>query len=192
MTPPMRLQTFPAIVAAVLAVVPSWTAQAGLPPTQPLPLPGAEDTLPAGELSAVLEAVARTAFDTPQSWAAELRARRVTIGGRAYLVVRGTDLLCGGTGACQTWLFARRDGRWADLMADEAPIADGLFVVTHLSHGLHDLVASAPISAGRSRYEVLAFDGRAYRRTRCYEAGVTDRGGPAPDARGAPCGGRLR
>jgi len=37
--------------------------------------------------------------------------------------VRGTNLLCGTTGNCQTWVFRSVNGRWASLF-EEGPLAE--------------------------------------------------------------------
>ena len=96
-----------------------------------LPIPRAKNTLaPAGirgrDLASLVAQISSTAFDTPASWSSELRARNIRAGGERFLVIRGTDLLCGGTGACQTWLFQRRASHWLNVIAGEPPVADWL------------------------------------------------------------------
>jgi hypothetical protein len=66
--------------------------------------------LAASELTQILEQVASTSYDTPDSWPKELCIRRVSLGSVDGLVLQGTDLLCGATGNCQTW-YSGETGR---------------------------------------------------------------------------------
>ena len=125
--------------------------------------------LPAAELKQIFDQIEQTSFDVPDSWTAELRLRRMPIAGSDGLVVRGTALLCGGTGNCQTWLFRRSNAAWVNLFEGEAPIIASLGFRRHASHGIPDLVATAPVSAERSTYVVYAFDGEVYRPGACYD-----------------------
>jgi hypothetical protein len=139
-----------------------------------IPLPADTDDiaaakLPPAEVKQILDQVEETSFDTPDSWQAELRLRRVPIAGGDGLVVRGTALLCGGTGNCQTWLFRRSNGAWAKMFDGEAPIVAGLGFGRHVSHEIPDLIATAPLSASASTYFVYVFDGTVYRADACYE-----------------------
>jgi len=73
---------------------------------------GVNETINAAKLSAsevreIITGVERSAYDTPDSWGKELRVRRVDLGSGPGLVVRGTSLLCGSTGNCQTWVFSQ-------------------------------------------------------------------------------------
>ncbi|HEX7970175.1 MAG TPA: hypothetical protein VF502_18270, partial [Stellaceae bacterium] len=67
------------------------------------------------EVKQIFDQVEQTSFDTPDSWETELRLRRLPIAGGDGVVVRGTALLCGGTGSCETWLFRRANGAWANM-----------------------------------------------------------------------------
>jgi hypothetical protein len=105
-------------IALALTALLAGSAVAGELETTPLPLPREQDTpaaagLPPPQLQQILDRIAETSFDTPDSWEAELRLRRGALGPAPGLVVRGTALLCGGTGNCQTWLF-----RFADYVFD--------------------------------------------------------------------------
>lgn len=120
----------------------------------------------------VVGQVAATSFDTPPSWPSELRARRVRLGGRSALLVAGSDLLCGGTGACEMWVFYRSGGHWRNAFAGQAPIVVGFSISSHSANGLPDLVATTPLGAGRDRVAVFAFDGAIYRQQRAYESGA--------------------
>jgi len=140
----------------------------------PIPLPSDKDDIAASALSPVeakqiRDQAEQTSFDTPDSWAAELRLRRLPIAGGEGIVVRGTALLCGGTGNCETWLFRRTKGGWANMFDGEAPVISSLGFGRHVSHGLPDLIAAAHLSASTSTYFVYVFDGTVYRADACYE-----------------------
>ena len=142
-----------------------------------IPLPTDKDDiaaagLPPAEAKQLLDQVEQTSFDTPDSWQAELRLRRLPIGGGGGLVVRGTALLCGGTGNCETWLFRRSNGAWATMFDGEAPVISSFGFGRHISHEIPDLIATAPLSASTSTYLVYVFDGRVYRADTCYEVEV--------------------
>jgi hypothetical protein len=155
----------------------------------PLPPPRENDTVAAARLSPrdvqqILAEVEKTSYDVPDSWQTELRMRRVSLGGNEALIVRGTEMLCGATGNCETWLFRRAKGRWVNLFVGEAPVVATVGVARHESHGLPDLVATAHLSANTGSYVVYAFDGRVYRQAGCYE--VLDHATQAP--RKTACG----
>jgi hypothetical protein len=81
-----------------------------------IPVPSDKDDiaaakLPPAEVRQILDHVEQTSFDVPDSWPTELRLPRMSIAGSDGLVVRGTALLCGGTGNCQTCCFAGRMAR---------------------------------------------------------------------------------
>src|SRR5882724_6976050 len=80
----------------------------------------ANETFPAAKLTAaeqkeIIDQVESTSFDAPDSWETELRVRRVSLGESDGLVIRGTHLLCGGTGNCETWVFRNSQGKWLNL-----------------------------------------------------------------------------
>jgi hypothetical protein len=132
-----------------------------------------QETLPAAPLSAgdideIIGQVEETSFDTAEDWHAELRARRLRLGDGDGLLVRGTRLLCGGTGNCQTWLFRRVEGKWRGLFADQAPIGEGIAFAGERHGGLPDVVIDAHVSASASERTVFAFDGRFYRAAKCF------------------------
>ena len=139
-----------------------------------IPLPTDKDNFAAAKLSAdelqqILDQVEQTSFDRPDSWPAELRLRRVPIAGGEGLIVRGTAMLCGGTGNCQTWLFRRSDGAWTTMFDGEAPVIASVGFGRHVSHDVPDLIATAPLSAATSTYVAYVFDGKVYHRSACYE-----------------------
>src|SRR5437868_516233 len=91
---------------------------------------GASETFLAAKLTLaerkqIIRQVEGTAFDAPDSWTAELRVRRLSLGQSAGLLIRGTRLLCGGTGNCQTWVFRRAHGTWLNVFEHDAPIGSG-------------------------------------------------------------------
>jgi hypothetical protein len=124
--------------------------------------------LAASELTQILEQVASTSYDTPDSWPKELCIRRVSLGSVDGLVLQGTDLLCGATGNCQTWVFRRDGAKWMSLFRDQAPIASGFGFDTQVSHGVRNLVLASTTSAETTAYTVFAYNGRAYLPKRCY------------------------
>ena len=78
---------------------------------------GPKDTFAAARLSAtevrqIIAGVEQLAYDTPDSWSEELRAKRVNLGSSPGLVLQGTKLLCGGTGNCQVFVFRNANNRW--------------------------------------------------------------------------------
>jgi hypothetical protein len=168
-----------ALTAALLALTAGYPA-AACEAAQALAMPGSDDTFAAAglrrpELAKLFAEVARTAFDTPESWTSELRVRRIESGGESYLIVRGTDLLCGGTGACELWLFIRRGGRWSNAIADEAPVVEWVCFGADSSHGRRDLIA---VTGGC--LATYRFDGHAYRVASTGRGPACGQGGPAP------------
>jgi hypothetical protein len=148
--------------------------------TSPLPLPRATDSVAAAKLGSVeiaqiLSEVEKTSFDVPDRWEEELRLRRIPFAGGEGLIVRGTKMLCGGTGNCETWLFRRTNGSWLNLFGGEAPLLAGVGLRPHESNGLPDLVGTAHVSAQTRSEVVYVFDGSLYRANECYE--VTEAGG---------------
>lgn len=160
---------------------------------KPLPLPSNTDTfVESGLRSAarkeIFENVALTAYDTPESWDAELRVRRETLGPWHVAVVRGTSRLCGATGNCQTWVF-RLDGKhWINVIAaGQAPIVDGLSLTRAGRNRPWRLVTRTRISAQESRFAEYRFDGRLFQRTRCLVSAVDSAGQAKGEERDAPC-----
>jgi hypothetical protein len=122
------------------------------------------------EANGILRQIEETSLDYPDSWRSELRLRRVSLGDTDGLVVRGTKLLCGGTGNCQTWIFRQRsNGRWVTMFQRQAPIISAFGFADHTSRGIRDLVTLADASAETRSYIVFAFDGKFYREAECYE-----------------------
>src|SRR5262245_50658885 len=86
-----------------------------------------KDTLSAAKLSPqerrqILAVVDESAYDTPDSWDEELRAKRIDLGGSPGIVLRGTNLLCGATGNCQLFVLRKANNSWVSLFGrEEAP-----------------------------------------------------------------------
>lgn len=120
--------------------------------------------LPAPELKQIISAVEATAFDSPDSWEKELRARRISLGSEPGLVLQGSDLLCGGTGNCQVFVFRRVGKDWVSLFAaEQAPVIEGFSFGPEARNGIKDLHVIANSSAQKSTHVTYRFDGKFYR-----------------------------
>jgi hypothetical protein len=144
--------------------------------------------LSSNEANGILKQIEETSFDYPDSWQSELRVRRLSLGDRDGLVVRGTRLLCGGTGNCQTWVFRQQaNGRWVSMFQRQAPIISAFGFADHTSRGIRDLVTLAHASAETSSYKVFAFDGNFYREAECYELSGRENDAAKWRSRKQPC-----
>lgn len=123
--------------------------------------------VPQLEVRQIVTQVEKSSFDRPKSWENELRVRRVALGASEVLIIRGSDLLCGATGNCQTWVFLHRRGQWIDLFPSQAPMASGLGFEERGSLGLKDAVTVTALGPDMDRYTVWRFDGRVYRAVEC-------------------------
>jgi len=138
---------------------------------QPAGSPGAGDTpqsiglLPA-EIQQIVTAIEPNAFDTPASWTDELRAARVDLGSGPGLILRGSRLLCGGTGNCQVFVLRKVKDRWVSLFGDRQAIADTIRFGPGATNGIKDLTVTANLSASGSSRVTYTFDGRIYRARR--------------------------
>ncbi len=120
--------------------------------------------LPAAELKQIISAVEAIAFDSPNSWEKELRARRISLGSAPGLVLQGSDLLCGGTGNCQVFVFRRVGKDWLSLFqAQQAPVVEGFTFGPEARNGIEDLHVIANSSAQKSTHVTYRFDGKFYR-----------------------------
>lgn len=130
---------------------------------------GPKDTFAAAGLTAkevreITDGVEQSAYDTPDSWASELRVRRVDLGSFPGMVVRGTKLLCGGTGNCQTWVFRKAAGKWVSMFGgDQAPLADSFQFGPTSTGGVKDFTITGNSSAEDSHRVIYKFDGKLYR-----------------------------
>lgn len=116
------------------------------------------------EIQEVIAVVERSAYDTPDSWTKELRVRRVDLGVTPGLIVRGTSLLCGATGNCQTFALRKSNGHWVSLFQDnQTVIADTFTFGPGVAHEIPDLTVTANSSADAERRVRFRFDGRFYR-----------------------------
>ena len=123
--------------------------------------------LSASELKQVIAGVEAAAFDSPDSWEKELVARRISLGAAPGLVLQGTNLLCGGTGNCQIFVFRKVGQDWAPLFAsEEAPVVEGFSFGPEATRGIKDLHVQANNSADKSASGTYRFDGKFYRAAR--------------------------
>ena len=152
------------LAAAVFAFPPSADWLPALRDTETL----SAARLTAAEERDILDQMERTSFDVPDSWTQEIRIRRVSLGAVEGLVVRGSYLLCGGTGNCQTWIFRRVGGRWRDAFASTAPIAASVGI-GRTSAPTKDVFLTANTSADAQSWTRYRFDGRRYRAVESYD-----------------------
>jgi hypothetical protein len=124
------------------------------------------------ERKQIIEQVENTSFDAPDSWATELRVRRVSPGQWDGLLIRGSKLLCGGTGNCETWLFRRTSGRWLNMFEQEAPMVSGFAFEQETSGGIKNFLVSANSSAAKESRTLFKFDGKVYRQSECYDVSI--------------------
>lgn len=163
---------FTAVV--VWCVGPLFVGSQGPPSFAPVTELNADETFNSATLTAVerkqiLDQVEATSFDIPDSWDKELRVRRISLGQTDGLIVRGTQLLCGGTGNCQTWIFRWSSRQWLNMFARQAPIASKVAFEQRASSGVRNLLVSANISAAEATRILFVFDGKMYRQTECYD-----------------------
>ena len=128
--------------------------------------------LTAAEQTQIIDQVTSTSFDTPDSWDTELRVRRISLGQSDGLIVRGTRLLCGGTGNCETWVFYRSADKWLNLFEQEAPIVSKFRFEQQANESIRDFLVSANTSATGETRVLFKFNGKAYRKSECYEVWV--------------------
>ena len=129
----------------------------------------AKDTWAAAKLSKqeiqqITAAVENSVFDTPDSWEQELLVRRVGLGAAPGVIAQGTELLCGGTGNCQIFIFRKADGKWVSLFKSDAPIAESFELGPSLTHSIKDLSVSANEGEGKDGRAVYKFDGQFYQK----------------------------
>jgi hypothetical protein len=156
----MKLGAVLIMNAVLICAIPGWPQMQSL---------GAKDTFVASRLSAkeihqVVEEVEQSAYDTPDSWQNELRVKRVDLGASTGIMVRGSDLLCGGTGNCQTWVFRKTNDKLVSLFPkDHVPIAESFRLGPHMTAGVKDFSIFANSSAEGGQTVTYKFDGKFYR-----------------------------
>jgi hypothetical protein len=129
---------------------------------------GAADTFAAAkltkkEITQLIPVLQQLAYDIPDSWNTELRAWRVDLGNRPGLVLEGTNLLCGGTGNCQIFVFRNVNEQWVSLFQAEAPIGDTFTFGPDTTNGIKDLNVASNQSAQTEHRARYRFDGQFYR-----------------------------
>ena len=131
---------------------------------------GLKDTLAAAKLSSkeiseIITGVELSAYDTPDSWTDELRAKRVDLGANPGIALEGAKLLCGGTGNCQIFVLRKMDGHWISLFGDQqAPIGESFQFGPGITRGIKDLTVITNSSAESGQGVTYKFDGKAYRK----------------------------
>jgi hypothetical protein len=120
--------------------------------------------LSAKEVQEIVEEVEQSAYDTPDEWKKELRARRVDLGNNPGMMVQGSKLLCGGTGNCQTWVFRKADNKWVSLFPNDlVPIAESFRLGPGITYGIKDFTIVTNSSAEAGQTVTYMFDGKFYR-----------------------------
>src|SRR6185437_8702566 len=102
--------------------------------------------LTAAEQEQIINQVENSSFDVSDSWETELRVRRISLGQANGLIIRGTRLLCGGTGNCETWVFRQSSEKWLNMFEQQAPIVSALGFEQEASGGIKNLLVSANTS----------------------------------------------
>jgi len=128
--------------------------------------------LTAAERKQIIDQVEKTSFDVPDDWESELRVRRVPLGRTDGFVIRGTRLLCGATGNCETWVFRRDQGNWVNLFEEEGPIVSEFGFDQETTNGIKNFLVSAHFSGTKENQILFKFDGRFYRPSECYDVSV--------------------
>ena len=130
---------------------------------------GPKDTLAAAQLSPketrqIISAVEQSAYDTPDSWSSELRAKRIDLGNSQGLVLQGSNLLCGGTGNCQLFVFRKVKDTWVSLFeVEHAPLAESFQFGPGTTRGIKDLMIATNSRAESTERVTYKFDGTLYR-----------------------------
>ena len=128
--------------------------------------------LTAAEQTQIIDQVENTSFDAADSWETELRVRRISLGQVDGLIIRGTQLLCGGTGNCETWVFRQSQGKWLNMFAQEAPVVSGFRFEQEANGGVKNFLVSTTSSAATEKRTLFKFDGKVYRESECYDVWV--------------------
>jgi hypothetical protein len=115
------------------------------------------------EVSQLIPALEQLAYDVPDSWNTELRAKRIDLGNSAGLVLEGTNLLCGGTGNCQIFVFRKVNDRWISLFQGQAPICEAFTFGPGTRNGVKNLTVTDNQSAETTHQVTYQFDGQFYR-----------------------------
>jgi hypothetical protein len=130
---------------------------------------GPKDTFAASRLSSreiheIVQEVEQSSYDTPDSWERELRVKRVDLGANLGIIVQGSELLCGGTGNCQTWVFRKAEGKLVSLLPrNQVPIAESFSLGPLTTAGIKDFTVFANSSAASGQTVAYKFDGKFYR-----------------------------
>jgi hypothetical protein len=115
------------------------------------------------EITQLIPVLEELAYDIPDSWNSELRAKRIDLGNSPGVVLEGTNLLCGATGNCQIFVFRKVKDRWISLFQGEAPIGDAFTFGPGTRNGIKDLSVRSNESADTAATVTYRFDGQFYR-----------------------------
>jgi hypothetical protein len=85
--------------------------------------------------------------------------------GSEQLVVRGTFPLCGATGNCSVWIFARESERLRLLLRTGGSV---FIVSANSSQGFHDIVTGWHVSAFETGFGLYRWDGIRYKQSDSY------------------------
>ena len=160
-------------VAITLAVtVTERAAYADAPQADPVHVQQTADQ--AGITAEELQSVAAALESDPDAdWererTSELRFRRISLagGGNDAVMVRSVSPRdCGGTGNCPFWIFRSSDHHLHLVLP--ASWAEWAGLLAQRQGDLRDVFLSTRQSADASELLVYAFDGRIYRRKKCY------------------------
>lgn len=129
---------------------------------------GTSDTFAAArltkqEVTQLIPILEQQAYDIPDSWETELRAKRIELGDSQGLVLQGTNLLCGGTGNCQIFVFRRVNSRWISLFQGQGPICEDFRFGPGTTKGIKNLNVASNESADAAHSVLYRFDGQFYR-----------------------------
>jgi hypothetical protein len=163
-----------AACAAILLSItlPEGAARADAPQADPVPIQQTADQ--AGITTEELHSVAAALESDPDAdWdrerTSELRFRRVSLAGGnndAVMVRSVSPRDCGGTGNCPLWIFRTAD-RHLQLVLP-ASWAEWAGLLPQRQANLRDVILSTHQSAEAGELLVYSFDGRIYRRKKCY------------------------
>jgi hypothetical protein len=90
--------------------------------------------------------------------------------GTPKILVRGKYDLCGATGNCAFWIFAKRGKGYHKLLAasDYFEIRQlGDQIINHQTNGYRDISVKGHITASNTSYQTFQFNGRRYVESRC-------------------------
>ena len=89
---------------------------------------------------------------------------QVDLGDGPGIVLRGTKMLCGGTGNCQLFVVRKLNGAWVSLFEGaQAPLAESYELGPGVTDGIKDLTVTTNTGAQSSERIRYRFDRHVYR-----------------------------